>query len=514
MVKTVTVNGVKVDENLLNDGYSAAKIFSSPGCRGFTFDDIIALPGDIDFGVEQVDLSTKLTRNIELRYPFASSPMPTVTGHKMAIAMALQGCIGIVYCSCSVEEQVEMVSKVKRYESGFINRPYVLGPENPVSDLDNIERKHNITGVPITEGGKSGGRLLGLVSKRDVDLVVNRNDRLSQYMTPIADVVVGKRGISLEEAQETLKTSKKGLLPILDNKGNLVSLATRADILKDRDYPSSTNSPDKSLRCGAAVTADPEDKERIDALVAAGVDVICIDERCGTMVDVVDQLMYIKKKHPGIDVIAGNVATTDGARLLLEAGADALRVGMGVGSISTTQQLRAVGRAQISAIYHVSCIAEQYGVPVIADGGITNPGCATKALALGASVVMMGAMLAATGEAPGDYFYSEGVRLKRYEAKSALINKKKRSFNSYNESYRHLQSGVAGHVVDRGSLHRFIPYMVQSVRHGFQDFGVSSLSRMHVELRAGNTRFEVRSPSAQKEGGVHDLHSFSRKLYA
>ncbi len=513
MAKTVTVNGVKVDESLLNDGYSAPKIFSSPGCRGFTFDDIIALPGQIDFGVEEVNLRTKLTRNIELAYPFASTPMDTVTGHKMAIAMALQGSIGIVHGACSVEEHVEMVTKVKRYESGFIKRPYVLSPDDTLSDLDELKRKHNITGVPITVDGKSGGRLLGVISRIDADLLDNRNaTRLSQCMTPLEDVVVAKRGISLEEARGILKSSKKGLLPILDDKGNLVCLATRADILKDRDYPDATRS-DKSLRCGVAVSADLEDRPRIDALVAAGADVICIDERCGTMVAVVDQLKYIKKQHPGIDVIAGNIATTDGARLLLEAGADALRVGMGVGSISTTQQLRAVGRAQISAIYHVSCLAAQHGVPVIADGGITNPGCATKALALGASVVMMGGMLAATEEAPGDYFYAEGIRLKRYQAKTAIDRKRKTS-SSFNESYRHLQSGVSGHVVDRGSVHRFIPYMVQSVRHGFQDFGIASLSQMHTEMRAGKTRFEVRSASAQKEGGVHDLHSFSRKLYA
>ncbi len=510
--KCSTVNGVKVDESLLNDGYSASKIFSSPGCRGFTFDDIIALPGQIDFGVEEVDLRTKLTRNIELAHPFASSPMDTVTRHKMAIAMALQGCIGIVHCSCSVEDQAEMVTKVKMYESGFINNPITLAPDSPTSAFDEVSKKHSVTGLPVTEGGKSNGRLVGIISQLDVDLVVDRNEPLSQHMTPVADVFVGQCGISLEEARETLKTTKKGLLPILDKNGNLVSLATRADIQKDRDFPFSTKH-DKRLRCGAAVSADPIDRARIDALVAARVDVLCIDERCGATASVVDQLSYIKKNHPGIDVIVGNVATVDGARALLEAGADGLRVGMGVGSISTTQQLRAVGRAQLSAIYHVSTIAAQYGVPVIADGGITNPGCATKAFSLGASVVMMGAMLAATEEAPGDYFYADGVRLRRYQANSA-IGSKKRLINSFNESFRHLRSGVSGHVVDRGSVGRFIPYMVQSVRHGFQDFGISSLSKMHSEMRAGNTRFEVRSASAQKEGGVHDLHSFSRQLYA
>ncbi len=512
MTKTVIVNGIKVDESLLNDGYSASAIFSSSGCRGFTFDDIIALPGQIDFGVEEVNLRTKFTRNIDLAYPFASSPMDTVTGHKMAIAMALQGCIGIVHCSCSIEEQTEMITKVKRYESGFIKRPYVLGPDNTLSDLDEIERNTNVTAVPITANGKNGGRLVGVISRIDADLLDNRSERkLSECMTPLEDVVFAKRGISLEETRETLKRSKKGLMPIVDEKGNLVSLATRLDILKDRDYPDATKS-DKTLRCGAAVTADLEDRPRIDAIVAAGVDVICIDERCGTTVSVVEQLKHIKNKYPKVDVVAGNVATSDGARLLLEAGADAIRVGMGVGSISTTQQVRAVGRAQISAIYHVGCLAAQYGVPVIADGGITNPGCASKALALGASVVMMGGMLAATEEAPGDYFYSEGMRLKHYQAKTA-VGRGRKNVDAY-ESYRHLQSGVSGHVVDRGSVHRFIPYIVQSVRHGFQDFGIPSLTEMHSEMRTGKTRFEVRSASAQKEGGVHDLHSFSRKLYA
>ncbi len=508
----VTVNGVKVDESLLADGYSASTIFSTAGCRGFTFDDIIALPGEIDFGVEEVDLRTKLTRNIELAHPFVSSPMDTVTGHKMAVALALQGCIGIIHSACSQEEQAEMVAKVKMYESGFINKPIVLGPDSALSAFDEIKRIHNITGVPITEGGKAGDRLVGLLCQRDVDLVVDRNESVSQHMTPIGDVIVGQRGISLVDAREILKTSKKGLLPIVDKDGKLVSLATRSDILKERDFPESTKN-NRSLRCGAAVSASPLDRPRIDALSGADVDVICIDERCGASAAVIDQLSYIKKNHPRIDVIAGNVATVDGARALLEAGVDGLRVGMGSGSISTTQQLRAVGRAQISAVYHTACIASQYGVPVIADGGITNPGCATKALALGASVVMMGGMLAATEEAPGEYTYVDGVRLRRYKAKS-INNSKKRSSSSFDVPILSLQSGVAGNVVDRGSVNRFIPYMVQSVRHGFQDFGISSLSKMHSEMRAGNTRFEVRSPSAQKEGGVHDLHSFSRQLYA
>eukprot|EP00953_Heterococcus_sp_UTEX-ZZ885_P014438 8167-Heterococcus_DN1.PRE.2 len=290
----------------------------------------------------QVDLSTRLTRNIKLAFPFASSPMDTVTESKMAIAMALQGCIGIIHCNCTAERQVELVSKVKSYENGFIDEPAVMSPVCLVSALDRLKAERNITGVPITEDGKMGSKLVGLITKRDTDLVEDRSASLSTYMTPVEKLVVGTEGISLDKAQALLKESKKGYLPIVDTAGNLVSLTTRTDLLKSRDYPYSTkDAATNSLRVGAAVGSTVEDRPRIDALVAAGVDVLCVDERNGSTAAQCAQIKYIKERHSSaVDVVGGNVVTCAQARVLLDAGADALRVGMGAGSVSTTQQVR------------------------------------------------------------------------------------------------------------------------------------------------------------------------------
>lgn len=510
---SVTVGDVVLSEEELQDGFSAEEIFSAAGARGFTFDDVIALPGSIDFGVEEVALDTRITRNIPMAFPFASAAMDTVTESRMAIAMALQGCIGVLHGNCSADEQVRLVQKVKSYENGFISNPAVMSPENTVSDLDALKAERNISGVPITEDGQMGSKLVGLCTKRDLDLVDERDDELATHMTPVADLILGREGCSLQEAQDIIKVSKKGYLPIVDADGNLCALTTRTDLLKTRDFPHSTKDPlTGKLRVAAAVGADAGERDRILRLVEAGVDILVIDERNGDTTEQIEQVRHIKIKYPKMDVVGGNVVTRSQALALLDAGVDAIRVGMGAGSVSTTQQVRAVGRAQISAVYHVGKLARAYGVPVIADGGITNTGCGIKALALGASVLMMGSLLAGTEEAPGEYFYQRGMRLKHYQALTSVESmQRKRDTNCSTSSNA---SGVSGVVVDRGSLHRFVPYMSQSLRHGFQDMGVKSLADAHAEVYEGAIKFEIRSPSAQKEGGVHDLHSYSRKLYA
>ncbi|CAN0278990.1 unnamed protein product [Ectocarpus sp. 6 AP-2014] len=514
-MSSVTIGDVTLSEEELQDGFSAETIFATPGSRGFTFDDIIALPGSIDFGVEEVALDTRITRNIPMAFPFASAAMDTVTESKMAIAMALQGCIGVLHGNCPPQEQVKLVQRVKGYENGFISNPAVMSPTCTVADLDDLKAERNISGVPITEDGSIGSKLVGLCTKRDLDLVDERHEPLSEHMTPVDDLILGREGCSLEEAQEIIKVSKKGYLPIVDAEGNLCALTTRTDLLKTRDFPHSTKDPlTGKLRVAAAVGAGPDDRDRIAMLVEAGVDVLVIDERNGDTTEQIDQVRHIKAKYPKVDVIGGNVVTRSQALALLDAGVDAVRVGMGAGSVSTTQQVRAVGRAQISAVYHVSKLARAYGVPVIADGGIMNTGCGIKALGMGASVLMMGSLLAGTEEAPGEYFYQQGMRLKHYHALTSVESQQNARARDAAMAAAKGTSGVSGVVVDRGSLHRFVPYMAQSVRHGFQDMGVKSLADLHAEVYEGTIRFEIRSPSAQKEGGVHDLHSYSRKLYA
>ncbi|CAM9742919.1 unnamed protein product, partial [Ectocarpus sp. 13 AM-2016] len=260
-MSSVTIGDVTLSEEELQDGFSAETIFATPGSRGFTFDDIIALPGSIDFGVEEVALDTRITRNIPMAFPFASAAMDTVTESKMAIAMALQGCIGVLHANCPPQEQVKLVQRVKGYENGFISNPAVMSPTCTVADLDDLKAERNISGVPITEDGSIGSKLVGLCTKRDLDLVDERHEPLSEHMTPVDDLILGREGCSLEEAQEIIKVSKKGYLPIVDAEGNLCALTTRTDLLKTRDFPHSTKDPlTGKLRVAAAVGAGQDDR--------------------------------------------------------------------------------------------------------------------------------------------------------------------------------------------------------------------------------------------------------------
>ncbi|KAF4132566.1 IMP dehydrogenase/GMP reductase domain-containing protein [Phytophthora infestans] len=372
-----------MDESLY-DGVSAEQLFHNKDSNGLTFDDVISLPGHINFGVQDVEVATKLTKKVKLSAPIVSSPMDTVTEANMAIAIALQGGLGFLHCNNSIEQQSEMVRAVKVYENGFIPEPKVLGPTNTVLDLDQLK----VSGVPITEDGQPTGKLVGLVTSRDVDFIEDRSVALSTIMVPLKQLIVGTYPISLEEANMVLKEAKTGTLPIVDASGNLVSLMTRLDLLKHRDYPNAA-------------------KSRIDALVAAGADVVALDARQGDSASQIDLVKYIKQTHPSAEVVGGNVVTAKQLKNLLDAGVDGVRVGMGVSSVSTSQVVKAVGRAQLSAIYNTALLAKDYGVPVIADGGIGSPGAAIKALSLCASVVMMGSSLAGTAEAPGDYFFQD-----------------------------------------------------------------------------------------------------------
>lgn len=453
-------------------------------------------------------MTSQLTKKIRLSTPIVSSPMDTVTEADMAIAMALQGGIGMLHYSNTVEQQAEMVRAVKRFENGFISSPKVLSPNDQVADLDELK----VSGVPITDDGTPKGKLVGLVTSRDVDFIEDRSLKLSAVMIPREQVVVATFPCTLEQANAVLKSSKKGTLPIVDAEDHLVSLVTRMDLVKNRDYPNAVRDPEtQRLMVGAAVPVSSEAKPRIDAVVSAGVDVIVLDARQGDSVQQVELVKYIKQTHPRVEVIGGNVVTMKQLRNLLEAGVDSVRVGMGAASISTSQMVKAVGRAQLSAIYNTSLVAKQFGVPVIADGGVASSGAAVKALALGASCVMMGSILAGTSEAPGDYFFQDGKRLKRYYGSGS------------HEFYRHADPehaanlvafGVAGAVVDQGSVHQYVPFLQQSIRHGFQDLGVRSIPKLHEELYNGQLRFERRTLGAQKEGGVHDLFTYSKQLYA
>eukprot|EP00929_Paragymnodinium_shiwhaense_P088685 TRINITY_DN48_c0_g5_i1.p1 TRINITY_DN48_c0_g5~~TRINITY_DN48_c0_g5_i1.p1 ORF type:complete len:548 (+),score=124.52 TRINITY_DN48_c0_g5_i1:78-1646(+) len=506
-----------VEEELL-DGHSGQDIFeSSSSITGYTYDDLIVLPGHINFGVQNVDLSTKFTKNISMKTPIVSSPMDTVTEHKMAIAIALEGGVGVIHTNLSMEEQAAEVQLVKKFKSGFIMDPKCVSATATIADVDHLHQTCGFKGFPVTEDGKLGSKLLGLITKRDTDFVKERQSvRVSEVMTKLHDLVTAEDGVELPSAYQMLRDSKKGKLPILSKDGRLLALVARKDLQKNADFPNATKDKNKQLVVAAAVGTRPSDRERVKLLVSVGVDAVVVDSSQGDSIYQLEMVKWMKATFADLQVIGGNVVTKRQAKHLIDAGVDALRVGMGIGSICTTQEVCACGRAQASAVYNVAKLARKYGVPILADGGISSPGHIVKALALGAGAAMCGSMLAGTEESPGEYFYAkDGTRLKRYRGMGSIDAMKKGSDDRYfgTTSTVKVAQGVSGTVQDKGSVHRYLPYLTQGIRHGMQDIGSSSREGLVQLLIQGQLRFEIRSAAAQREGGVHGLHSFERKLF-
>lgn len=497
-------------------GFQASRLFNQG--MSYTYDDVIFLPGHINFGAHEVDLSTHITRNIALRTPLVSSPMDTVTEAAMAVAMASVGGMGFVHYNNTIQEQVKHVSTAKNHTPGFVVSPAVLRPDASVMDLLDLKASKGYGSVCVTDTGALGGKLLGVVSSRDYDFVTDVHTPLSEIMTTDVETLPSEAA-SQENAMERFKKSKHGKLPVVDAAGHLVALATRAVLRETSRFPSGGSpsvAPDGRLLVGAAVGTRESDRERVKALREIGhVDIVVLDSSQGDSTYQLQMLSHIKREHPGLDVICGNVVTSAQAARLIEAGADGLRVGMGSGSICTTQEVCAVGRGQATAVYHTARFANSMGVPIIADGGIQNSGHMVKALALGASAVMCGSLFAGTAEAPGDYITVSGVRVKKYRGMGSLEAMTKGSEARYHSDTQNLKiaQGVSGTVRDKGSVRHNVPYLLQAVKQGFQDLGAKSLAEAQAALYSGRQRLEVRTGAAQAEGGVHDMHSYEKRSW-
>ncbi len=466
--------------------------------EGLTFDDVLLLPQASDLLPSSCDVATMLTPNIRLRIPLVSSPMDTVTESRSAIAIAQMGGLGFIHRNLSVERQAAEVAAVKKYESGMIADPVTVHPEQKIADALATMERHGISGLPVV----ADGRLVGILTNRDLRFEKHLGKLVREVMT--TKVITAHPGIGLEQAKEILQAHRIEKLPIIDERQRLCGLITVKDMDKATRHPHSSKDKMGRLRVGAAIGVGPEREERAAALVRAGVDVLCIDTAHGHSRNVIDALRATKHDHPEVDVVAGNVATAEGAKALLDAGADALRVGMGPGSICTTRVISGVGVPQITAIMDCAAVAEPRGVPLVADGGIRFSGDIVKALAAGAATVMIGSLFAGSEESPGETILYQGRTYKLYRGMGSLGAMSERVRDRYGQSdveeSKLVPEGIEGRVPHRGSLASNIEQLVGGLQSGMGYIGSANLT----ELRR-RARFIRVTDAGQRESHVHDV---------
>jgi len=466
--------------------------------EGITFDDVLLVPQYSEVTPNMVDLSTHLTKKIKLNIPMMSAGMDTVTEHRMAIAMARQGGIGIIHKNMTIEQQADEVDKVKRSENGVITDPFYLSPEHTLKDANDLMAKFRISGVPIVVGKK----LVGIITNRDLKFETDETKLIKDSMTT-EGLITAKAGVTLEEAKAILAKSRKEKLPLVDDDFNLVGLITIKDIEKQIKYPLSAKDAQGRLLCGAAVGITANVMDRVRALVDAKVDVVVIDSAHGHSANIFKTLKMIKSEFPDLQVIAGNVATGAATRDLIEAGADAVKVGIGPGSICTTRVVAGIGVPQVTAIMDCYEAAKEYGVPIIADGGIKFSGDIVKAIAAGGSVCMMGSMFAGCDEAPGDFEIFQGRKYKVYRGMGSIAAMENGSKDRYFQSNakKLVPEGVEGRVAYKGSIEDTVFQLMGGLRSGMGYCGAKD-----VETLKETGKFVKISAASLKESHPHDIH--------
>ena len=466
--------------------------------QGLTFDDVLLVPAKSDVLPKDVEVNTRLTRNISLNIPIISSGMDTVTEARMAIAMAREGGLGIIHKNMTIEQQANEIDKVKRSENGIIVDPLFLSPEHTLKDVQDLMERYHISGVPITQQD----RLVGILTNRDLRFETDLSKRIGECMTR-EHLITAPMGTSLDEAKEILRKHRIEKLPLVDERGHLKGLITIKDIEKAQKYPNSAKDSKGRLLVGAAVGVGSDMLDRVAAIVAAKVDVIVVDTAHGHSQGVIESVRTIKNTYPNVELIAGNVATEEATRALFEAGVDAVKVGIGPGSICTTRVIAGIGVPQITAVYECAKAAAEFGLPIIADGGIKYSGDVVKALAAGANVVMVGNLLAGTEESPGETIIYQGRSYKVYRGMGSLGAMAKGSKDRYFQENmdKLVPEGIEGRVPYKGPVSETMFQMVGGLRAGMGYCGVKNIEALRTE-----TKFIRITSAGLKESHPHDVN--------
>lgn len=469
------------------------------GKEGLTFDDVLLIPGESDVEPKNVDISSNLTKNIKLNTPVVTAAMDTVTETAMAIAIAREGGIGAIHKNMSIEKQADQVDRVKRSENGVIVNPFFLSPENTVRDANDLMGKYKISGVPICRDGK----LVGIITNRDLRFMTGAdfNQPIANVMT-YESLVTAPVGTTLKQAQEILRKHRIEKLPLVGSDGSLKGLITIKDIEKSVQYPYSARDDKGRLLCGAAIGATADVLDRVAALVESQVDVLFLDSAHGHNSNIIKTVAKVKKAYPNVPLVAGNIATAEAAKALIEAGADTVKVGIGPGSICTTRIVAGIGVPQITAIYDAACEASKYGVPVIADGGIKYSGDIVKALAAGGSVVMVGSLVAGCEESPGEKEIYQGRQFKVYRGMGSLGAMGKGSSDRYFQASNNkfVPEGVEGRVPYKGTLGDTIYQLMGGLKSGMGYTGCATISDLHQKAQ-----FVRISGAGLRESHPHDI---------